>query len=169
MAIKLTEMKKLRIIDILGLCIITTVLTISTKSIKADDRESISNRYKDIRHYGTKEFINMDLGIIGYFPTKNHWSKISKSIRIVPIDSLRYIDSLDINKLADTLYVKIYSQNYICHSRNTYKITRNTNKSIDTLMIYNIDVDLKMKAIIADAETFRVNNFTIGYSKHWPD
>ena len=130
---------------------------------KVDENKRISESYKDISLFGLKEFINMDLGLIGYFPTKKHWRQISSNIKLVPIDSLRYIDSLDINKLADTLYIKVYSQNYAYQSKNTYKIAKNSNKSTDTLMIFNIDIDFKMKDIIPDDRTFRIKDFAVDY------
>lgn len=68
------------------------------------------------------------------------------------------------DKLADTLYIKIYSQNHAYQSRNIYKIAKNKNKSTDTLMIYNINIDLEFKNVIDNAETFRVNNFTVDYA-----
>jgi len=70
---------------------------------------------------------------------------------------------LDIHKLIDTLYVKIYSQNYVYQSSNTYKIAKNTNKSTDSLLIFNFNVDLRMKDIIVDTRSFRIKNFSVNY------
>jgi hypothetical protein len=156
-------MNKSKISGLVGFCIIVAILTISANSIMINKSENTSNSYRDIRHFGINEFIKMDLGLIGYFPKNKQWKQISENIRIVPIDSLRYIDSLDVNKLGDTLYVKVYSQNFAYQSNNIYKITKDANNSTDTLKIYNISIDLKMKDIIDDAETFRVKNFTVDY------
>lgn len=160
---KAMEMNKSKIIGLVGFCILVAILTISAQSIMVNKNESTSNSYRDISQFGLKEFINMDLGLISYFPKNKQWKRISENIRIVPIDSLRYIDSLDVSNLRDTLYVRVYSQNFAYQSKNIYKIARDANNSTDTLKIYDITIDLKMKDIIADAETFRVKNFTIDY------
>lgn len=157
-------MKKLKTIATLGICVLTAILTISANFPGIHENEDISINNNRVRFFGLRDFINMDLRFIGYFPTKEHWSQINRDIKIVPADSLRFIDSLDVKKLADTLYVKIYSQNHACQSRNIYTIAKNKNKSSDTLMIYNINIDLQFKNIIDNAETFRVNNFTVDYA-----
>ena len=154
-------MKKTKIIIAIGLFIVTSIVVISVQS--ENKNEKIGSNYKNISYIGLNEFVNMDLGLIGFFPTEQNWKQISKNIESVPLDSLRYIDSLDIHNLADTLYVKIYTQNYAYQSSNTYKISKNTNRSSDTLKIFNFIVDLKMKDIIADAENFRIQDFTVDY------
>ena len=154
-------MNKLKIYTLIGLFMLVFIVLISAQSVK--DNEKICKSYKDIGDFGLSEFVNMDLGVIGYFPKKEDWLKISENIKSVPLDSVRYIDSLDINNIADTLYVKIYSQNYAYQSSNTYKIAKNTNISTDTLMIFNFDVDFRMKDITAVAESFRIKNFTVDY------
>jgi hypothetical protein len=148
-----------KIITAIGLFVATFIVLVSAQS----GNENISKGYKDISDYGLNGFVNMDLGLIAYFPKKQDWTRIAEKIKSVPLDSLRYIDSLDIHYLADTMYVKVYSQNYANQSSNTYKIAKNTNKSTDTLMIFNFKVDFKMKDIIADARSFRVKNFTADY------
>jgi hypothetical protein len=155
------KMKKITILKVVGLLSITFIVLISAQSI--NDNEKIGKSYKDISSFGLNQFINMDLGLIGYFPKKEDWSQIDKKIKLVPIDSLRYIDSLDIHKLVDTLYVKIYSQNYAYQSSNTYKIAKNRNKSTDSLMIFNFNVDLRMKDIVVDTRSFRIKNFSVDY------
>jgi len=154
-------MKKTKIIIAIDLFIVTSIVVISVQS--ENKNEKIGSNYKNISYIGLNEFVNMDLGLIGFFPTEQNWKQISKNIESVPLDSLRYIDSLDIHNLADTLYVKIYTQNYAYQSSNTYKISKNTNRSSDTLKIFNFIVDLKMKDIIADAENFRIQDFTVDY------
>lgn len=156
-------MNNSRKIVLTGLIFVINILATSSQDVRLQNNETISEGYKNISYYGLNEFINMDLGLIGYFPTIKHWTRISDSIKRIPIDSLRYIDSLDINNVADTMYVKVYSQNYAYQSRNIYKIAKNGSKSTDTLMIYHFTIDLKMKDIIADAETFRTKNFSIDF------
>jgi hypothetical protein len=156
-------MRKFKIFGITIITVAISVIAISAKSTRNDKNEKISKNYKDISQYDLKDFINMDLGVIGYFPTKKHWKKIDKNIETVPVDSLRYIDSLDIAQIVDTLFVKVYSQNYAYQSTNVYSIAKNKNKSTDKLMIYNIDINLKMKDIIADAQTFRTKDFVVNF------
>jgi len=157
-------MKKFITIGLAILIVAISVIAISAKSTRNDENEKISKNYKDISQYGLKDFTNMDLRVIGYFPTKKHWEKIDKNIEIVPVDSLRYIDSLDIAQIVDTFFVKVYSQNYAYQSTNVYSIAKNKNKSTDTLMIYHIDFNLKMKDIIADAQTFRTKDFVANFT-----
>lgn len=152
-------MKKNRIFTAIGLFVATFIVLTSVQS----GNERISKNYKNISYMGLKGFVDMDLRLIAFFPKEQDWIQISKNIESVPIDSLRYIDSLDINYLADTLYVKVYSQNYAYQSSNTYKIAKDTNKSTDDLMILNFKIDYKMKDIIADARSFRVQNFSVDF------
>jgi hypothetical protein len=156
-------MRKFKIFRIAILIVAISVIAISAKTTRNDRNEKISNNYKDISQYSLKDFTNMDLGVLSYFPTKRHWKKIDKNIETVPVDSFRYIDSLDIAQIADTLFVKVYSQNYAYQSTNVYSIAKNKNKSTDTLMIYHIDFNLKMKDIIADAQTFRTEDFVLDF------
>lgn len=155
-------MRKLKVIGLSGLLIVTTLIAISAKQ-KNIKKSGHSHSYKDISHYGVMDFVNMDLGVIGYFPNKKDWRQIEKKIVHVPIDSLRYIDSLDISKIADTLLVKFYSQNYAYQSENVYKIAKNTNKATDTLMVFHFNYNVKMKDSISSAETFRTKDFTMSY------
>lgn len=135
-------MRKSKIFGIFILLLAISFIAIAAKTTRNDKNEKISKNYKDISQYGLKDFINMDLEVIGYFPTKKHWKKIDKNIETVPVDSFRYIDSLDIVQVEDTLFVKVYSQNYAYQSSNVYSILKNRNKSTDTLMIYHIDFNL---------------------------
>lgn len=155
------KMKKNTIIRVVGLMSIAFTGLISAQSF--NDNERIARSYKDISSFGLNQFINMDLDLIGYFPKKEDWKQIDEKIQLVPIDSLRYIDSLDIHKSDDTLYVRIFSENYAYQSSNTYKIAKNTNLSTDTLMIFNFNVDLKMKDIVVDTRNFRVKDFSVDY------
>jgi len=156
-------MKKLKFTALLGLGLIMVFSTISAQSVKKNEAKEVADSYKNISQYGLKQFVNMDLGIISYFPTKKDWRKISKQIELVPVDSLRYIDSLDVSRTSDTISVKIYSQNYAYYSQNSYKIARNTDHSTDTLMIFHMNVDFKIKRDVEDARTFRTGNYTIDY------
>ena len=155
-------MRKYKIFGIIILIIVISVFAKSEKITRNDKNEKISKNYTDISHYGIKDFTNMDLGVIGCFPTMKHCKKIDKNIETIPVDSLRYIDSLDIIHISDTLFIKVYSQNYAYQSTNMYSIAKN--KSTDTLMIYHIDFNLKMKDIIADAQTFRTKDFEVNFT-----
>ncbi|WP_062126659.1 hypothetical protein [Geofilum rubicundum] len=152
----------MKTIGILALLTVITVISIYAKSSN-DNKEKIGKNFKNISHYGQRDFINMDLGVIGYFPSNTDWENIDKKMEIIPLDSLRYIDSLDIKKIADTLYIKVYSQNHVYQSQNVYSIAENSNTSTDTLMIFNINFNLEMKDIISDSETFRAKDFTTNY------
>ena len=57
----------------------------------------------------------------------------------------------------------MYTQNYAYQSQNTYKISKNTDNKTDTLMIFDIQVDLEMKSHVDDAETFRRKDYTVDY------
>lgn len=125
-----------------------------------------TQHYKNISGFDLRDFINMDQGLMGYLPKKSDFDNALTRLKLVPIDSLRYIDSLDIEtNSTDTLIVKVYSQNYAYASQNSYKIGKNKNPDSDTLMIYNINVDLKIKPIIENAETFRMKDFRLTVSE----
>lgn len=153
-------MKKNRLAIATGI-LATTVVVLVAATHETNNR--VCTKYTDISAYGVNQFIAMDLELIANFPTRDDWTNIEERITTVAPDSLRYIDSLDISTIADTLYVKIYSQNYAYRSSNTYTIAKNKNQSTDTLMIFNMDVDFKIKENVDDARDFRINNYTIEY------
>lgn len=153
-------MNKLKII---GMIAIYIIVAFSTTCAQSGGNSNLGRYYKDISFFGLYEFTNMDLGVIAYFPTQEHWNQISKNVKLLPVDSLRYIDSLDVRRVADTLFVKMYTQNYAYQSQNVYKISKNTNSETDTLMVFNIQIDLEMKNFIDDAETFRRKDYTVDY------
>jgi len=98
-------MNKLKIIGMTVICILSAVTTICAQS---SENNHLGRSYKDISFFGINEFTNMDLGVIGYFPTQKHWNQISKNVKLLPVDSLRYIDSLDVKRVADTLFGIMY-------------------------------------------------------------
>lgn len=153
-------MDKLKITLITVFCLF---IAIQSTCAQTGGDSQVGNYYKDISNFNMKDFINMDLGLLAYLPTKKHWNHISKNIKLIPIDSLRYIDSLDIRKQADTLYVKMYTQNYLYRCQNVYEISKNTKRKTDTLMISNILIDFKIKEFIDYADTFRKKDYTVDF------
>ncbi len=153
-------MKKNKLAIVLGMLVTTVVLLVAATP---ETNNRVCTKYTDISSFGVNQFIAMDLELIANFPKRDDWRNIEKRITTVAPDSLRYIDSLDISTIADTLYVKIYSQNYAYRSSNTYTIAKNKNQSTDTLMIFNMGVDFKMKENVDDARDFRINNYTLEY------
>ncbi|MET3126790.1 hypothetical protein ABID42_001892 [Arcicella rosea] len=156
-------MKKSIMLSLTGFCLLVAIFTTSAQSNKVNNNVSTRNSYRNISRISLKEFMDMDLRLIGYFPKKKQWNQISEQIRKVSIDSLRYIDSLDISHLKDTLYVKVYTQNYLYQSKNVYTIAKDAKNLTDSLKIYNVYIDLKMKDFIEDSETFRIKDYTLNY------
>lgn len=156
-------MKKSIMLSLTGFCLLVAIFTTSAQSNKVNNDVSTRNSYRNISRISLKEFMDMDLRLIGYFPKKKQWNQIFEQIRKVSIDSLRYIDSLDVSHLKDTLYVKIYTQNYLYQSKNVYTIAKDAKNLTDSLKIYNVYVDLKMKDFIEDSETFRIKDYTLNY------
>ncbi len=115
----------------------------------------------DLRANGPKDILQNDMDLLGYFPTRKDWKKISKQISAVPAEALRYVDSMDIRKRSDTLLVQIYSQNFAYTSGNIYKLTRAADRTSDTLKIYNVKFDMRMKSNIDNIETFRTGDLTV--------
>lgn len=115
------------------------------------------NSYKNISRIGLNEFMDMDFRLTGYFPKKEQWNQISEQIKNIPIDSL------DVSQLGDSLYVKVYTQNYAYQSKNVYTIAKDAKNLTDSLKIYNIYIDLVMKDFIHDSETFRTKDYTLNY------
>ncbi|MDI9882321.1 hypothetical protein [Flectobacillus longus] len=136
---------------------------ISVQPDTVNSYKSTSNSYKNISRIGLNEFMDMDFRLIGYFPKKEQWNQISEQIKNIPIDSLRYVDSLDVSQLGDSLYVKVYTQNYAYQSKNVYTIAKDAKNLTDSLKIYNIYIDLVMKDFIHDSETFRTKDYTLNY------
>ena len=73
------KMKKNTILKVVGLLSITFIGLISAQSI--NDNEKIGKSYKDISSFGLNQFVNMDLGLIGYFPKKEDWRLINEKIK----------------------------------------------------------------------------------------
>ena len=156
-------MKKSTNIVLVAFCLFVAICKTSAQADKAKNYESTSNSYKNISRIGLNEFMDMDFRLIGYFPKKEQWNQISEQIKNIPIDSLRYVDSLDVSQLGDSLYVKVYTQNYLYQSKNVYTIAKDAKNLTDTLKIYNIYIDLVMKDFIHDSETFRTKDYTLNY------
>jgi hypothetical protein len=125
---------------------------------------NVSNHnYKENNSMGLKDFVNLDLKLIGGFPTQEDWQKLSDKYKSIPQEKIRYIDSLDYYYKNDTLNVKVYTQNYLYQSKNTYYIVKNKKRTTDTLTICNFHINLKMKKKIADALNYRSTKFYSQY------
>jgi len=142
-----------------GLMIVMVIYAMGT--VASNDR--VCTHYTDISSFGVNQFIAMDVELMANFPMRDDWENIEDRIKTVAPDSLRYIDSLDITYLADTVFVKMYSQNYAYRSSNTYQLTKNNHPSTDTLMIFKMDVDFRMKEFVDEAGSFRISNYSVEY------
>ena len=123
-------------IVLVGFCLFIITFKTSAQADKVKNYESTSNSYKNISRIGLNEFMDMDFSLIGYFPKKEQCNQISEQIRNIPIDSLRYVDSLDVSQLGDSLYMKVYTQNYLYQSKHVYTIAKDVKNLTDTLKIY---------------------------------
>lgn len=148
---------------LVGFCLFVAIFQTSAQANKVESYESTRNSYKNISRINLNEFMDMDFRLIGYFPKKEQWNKIFEQIKNVPIDSLRYVDSLDVSQLGDSMYVKVYTQNYAYQSKNVYTIAKDAKNLTDSLKIYNIHIDIAMKDFIHDSETFRTKDYTLNY------
>ena len=156
-------MKKSTSIVLVAFCLFVAMCKTSAQADKVKNYESTRNSYKDISHINLNEFMDMDSRLIGHFPKQEQWNQIFEQIKNIPIDSLRYVDSLDVSQLGDSLYVKVYTQNYAYQSKNVYTIAKDAKNLTDSLKIYNIHIDIAMKDFIHDSETFRTKDYTLNY------
>ena len=103
-------MKKSTSIVLVAFCLFIATGKTLAQADKVKNYESTRNSYKNISRIGLNEFMDMDFRLIGYFPKQEQWNQIFDQIKNIPIDSLRYVDSLDVSQLGDSLYVKVYTQ-----------------------------------------------------------
>jgi hypothetical protein len=105
--------------------------------------------------------MDVDLKIICSMPAKNDYKKISQIITGLSNNYIKSIDSIDYSyiKKRDTLVVKIYSQDYAYQSCNCYKLGLDKNIGNDTLVLYRVYYDMKMKSIIEDYFGFNNRKF----------
>lgn len=155
-------MRKNKRIVITGLCVLIIGISVASTPKKNKNSDVATKSAKEMRSFGLNDFVKMDMELIAHFPTRRHWTAIDENILKIPVESMRYIDSMDIRTTPDTLFVRVYTQNFVYRSQNIYKIVTNLQTN-DSLIIRDFDVDLKMKENIDDAETFRRENFTMDY------
>ena len=109
------------------------------------------------------DLFKTDMQFLTHLPTASHWSNIEQSVKRVPINYLRNLDSIDIHQQKDTLFVKIYSQNHANTSKCTYKLTLNSTEQTDSLYLKNFYIDYRLKEYIDHKTSFRAGDFTVDY------
>jgi hypothetical protein len=109
---------------------------------------------------GLPNLMDVDSRIIHSMPTIPDYKNINARINELPNDYIRLLDSVDYFMIGkDTLIVKVYTQNYAYQSRNSYKLGVKKQSNNDSLRLYNIFYDMKMKAIIEDYPNFMNRQF----------
>lgn len=105
--------------------------------------------------------MDIDLKIISSMPTRSDYKRIAEIISGLPRNTLGFIDSIDyfFLKKGDTLFVKIYTQDYAYQSRNCYGLGLEKYIKNDTLVLQKVYYDMKMKSIIEEYQAFNNRNF----------
>ena len=102
----------------------------------------------------------IDLNIVSLVPTVDEYKNFKEIIKNLPLDYIKYVDSVDYSKFNKELSViQIYSQNRVYRSKNSYEIKKNQNN--DSLLVSHIQLDMKMKDYIIDYEEY--NNLKVEY------
>jgi hypothetical protein len=123
----------------------------------------IDTTFKESLNFGLNGFMYLDRVILASMPTLKHYRKIKAVLKDLPKDHVRFIDSIDYYiSPSDTVNLKVYSQNYAYQSSNSYSLWNNK-ESLDGLLVLNknINVNLQMKTVIEDVESYRNAHFDI--------
>lgn len=103
----------------------------------------------------------LDLNIVSLVPTVDEYKNFKENIKKLPLEYIRYVDSVDYSKFNKELsIIQIYSQDRVYNSKNLYEIKKN--QVNDSLMVTNIRFDIKMKDYIIDLEKY--NNLKVEYN-----
>ena len=102
----------------------------------------------------------LDLNIVSLVPTVDEYKDFNEKIKNLPLEYIKYVDSVDYSKFNKELsFIQIYSQDRVYRSKNSYEIKKNQNN--DSLLVTNIQLDMKMKDYIIDFEKY--NNLEVEY------
>lgn len=102
----------------------------------------------------------LDLNIVSLVPTVDEYKNFKENIKNLPLEYIKYVDSVDYSKFNKELsYIQIYSQDRVYRSKNSYEIEKNQDN--DSLLVTNIQLDMKMKDYIIDFEKY--NNLKVEY------
>lgn len=97
--------------------------------------------------------LRIELNIISLVPTKGEYKKINKSIKNLPFEYIKCVDSIDYTSFKNKrAIIQIYSQDRVYKSENLYEIKKN--KDNDSLLVTNIQLDMQMKDYIIDYEKY---------------
>jgi hypothetical protein len=121
--------------------------------------DSLLNKFGQKKlNTGLPDLMDVDLRIIHSMPSIHDYKSINARIKELSNDYIRLLDSVDYFRIGDdSLVVKIYSQNYAYQSRNSYKLGITNNN--DSLKLYYIFYDMKMKSIIDEYPVFMSRQF----------
>ncbi len=102
----------------------------------------------------------LDLNIISLVPTVDEYKNFKETIKNLPLEYIKYVDSVDYSKFnKEQCYIQIYSQDRVYRSKNSYEIKKNQDN--DSLLVTNIQLDMKMKDYIIDFEKY--NDLKVEY------
>ena len=94
---------------------------------------------------------DVDLSLLKSLPNISDYNNLSVKLNKLPKEYIRCLESIDYHMIAkDTLFVRIYSQDYAYQSRNGYKIGINLKAPKAPMKLCFIYYDMKMKSDIAD-------------------
>jgi hypothetical protein len=145
--------------------IIVLLAMIFSINLKAQDTKTpLSKLIDQSRESKSNELSNLqgiDLKVISSIPTKRDYKMLFEKITSLSRDEIRCIDSIDYShsKNNDSIIIKIYSQDYAYRSNNCYKLGLNNKIQNDSLSVYNVCYDMKMKSIIEDYSLFKEREF----------
>ena len=95
----------------------------------------------------------LDLNIISLVPTEDEYKNFNENIKNLPLEYVKYIDSIDYTNFNKKhSIIQIYSQDRVYRSENLYEIKKN--KDNDSLLVTNIQLEMKMKDYIIDYEKY---------------
>lgn len=85
-----------------------------------------------------------DLNIVSLVPTVEEYKDFKKKIKNLPLEYIKYVDSIDFTDFDKNLSViQIYSQNRTSRSQNAYELKKNIKNNSLKLMFINLDMELK--------------------------
>lgn len=95
----------------------------------------------------------LELNIISLVPTVKKYKEFRRNVKKLPLEYIKLVDSIDYSNFnKKDSFIQIYSQNRAFRSENSYEIKKN--KKNDSLLITNINLNMKMKDYIIDYEKY---------------
>lgn len=131
------------------------LLFISTIAVQAQEKlETLSGKGN------SGSLRQLDLNIVSLVPTVEDYNDFKKKIKNLPLDYIKYVDSIDFTDFDKKLSViQIYSQNRTSRSQNAYELKKNIKN--DSLKLMIINLDMKLKDLIIDLEQY--NDLKVEY------